>query len=181
MSKQRRCRQCGEFRDLEEYREYYNRKGSRYRTCKICERFNNRYKYLMRKEQLTPEMQNEVHMIEKLYEVQKKLGLTPPDVTKNNIADEVEDLLRKQEEELTQLEEHREHEVEAPQELQHWLEADLEGMTELQIEQVQDDLLAKFKKQTGVEPGTFRPIYDETHKQLLNQVLERLDDYVDNL
>lgn len=178
----RRCKQCGEHKNMTtEYREYYNRKGGRYRTCKSCERINNRYKYLLNKEARTEHEDTEMEKIEKLYELLRQRGLRPPEVgSKNAVLDDVEALLEKQEREIEEVV-NLDAPADTPNELQMWLRADLQTYDEDQIEEIEEQLIQKFRPQVGVDPESYAPIFDETHRVALNKVLKRLDEYVDTL
>ena len=38
-------------------------------------------------------------------------------------------------------------------------------------------LKAKYRPQTGVDKETYLPIYDDTYREVLNQILRKFDDY----
>ena len=44
-------------------------------------------------------------------------------------------------------------------------------------ETVYESLKAKYRPQIGVDKQTYLPIYDDTYKNVLNQILRRFDDY----
>jgi hypothetical protein len=72
---------------------------------------------------------------------------------------------------------------EVPDELQHWLTVDTQEWKKDNIspeylqETVYESLKAKYRPQVGVNKETFVPIYDDTFKAVLNQILRRFDDY----
>lgn len=78
----KQCIYCGEVKDEEEFRTYYNRQGSRYKHCRSCERIEARRKYLCRKSELTEAESNELRMIEDLYASRRRAGLQAPGQTK---------------------------------------------------------------------------------------------------
>lgn len=72
------CIYCGETKDEEQFREYYNRKTGRYRYCRSCERIEMRRKYLCRKTNRTDEDNKELVAINRLYDVRREAGLQAP-------------------------------------------------------------------------------------------------------
>jgi len=82
MQNVRKCKQCGEVKQLSSdfFRPYYgkNAKGF-YKVCRTCESINNRYKYLTGKgEAATQADLEEIARIEELYDTLRELGLEPP-------------------------------------------------------------------------------------------------------
>lgn len=76
-------------------------------------------------------------------------------------------------------------EMDIPRDLQRWLEMDtqsfvLAGLTPDYLQEtVYESLKAKYRPQIGTDPQTFLPIYDDTYKNVLNQILRLFDDYED--
>lgn len=72
---------------------------------------------------------------------------------------------------------------EVPDELQAWLDADpaewqaKELSPEYLQETIYESLKAKYRPQIGVDRDTYLPIYDNTYKDVLNQILRKFDDY----
>ena len=72
---------------------------------------------------------------------------------------------------------------EVPDELQAWLDADpaewqaKELSPEYLQETIYESLKAKYRPQIGVDRDTYLPIYDDTYKDVLNQILRKFDDY----
>ena len=70
-----------------------------------------------------------------------------------------------------------------PDELQAWLDADpaewqaKELSPEYLQETIYESLKAKYRPQIGVDRDTYLPIYDDTYKDVLNQILRKFDDY----
>ena len=73
--------------------------------------------------------------------------------------------------------------VNTPEELTRWLADDFTKWEELGLtpeylqETVYESLKAKYRPQTSVNKETFMPIYDDTYKDILNQILRRFDDF----
>ncbi|MNI12527.1 hypothetical protein D3C73_657120 [compost metagenome] len=65
-----------------------------------------------------------------------------------------------------------------PAPLAAWLNADL---TEFEPEYLQDEvashLLETYKPQIGADPLTFKPIYDEQYRDILQDIFKRFDEY----
>ena len=77
----KKCKQCGEHKDIEMYRPLYRAKGH-YNYCLECESVNNRYKYLRRRFQqgnITSEQVSEKTTIEEYYALLRVKGLNPPE------------------------------------------------------------------------------------------------------
>ena len=76
-------------------------------------------------------------------------------------------------------------EMDVPHDLQRWLNMDihafaLAGLTPDYLQEtVYESLKAKYRPQVGTDPQTFLPIYDDTYKPILNQILRLFDDYED--
>lgn len=74
---------------------------------------------------------------------------------------------------------------ELPDDLAGWLNSDWhewqeQGMSpEYLQETVYESLKAKYRPQTGFDHETGLPIYDDTYKKALNDILRRFDDYED--
>lgn len=68
-----------------------------------------------------------------------------------------------------------------PKDLEHWLSVDTSEWRDMSPEYLQEtvyeSLKAKYRPQTGVDPNTSLPIYDNTYRDVLNQILRRFDDY----
>lgn len=201
MSNVKRCTQCGILKDEELFRLYtYSRSkntSGRYRICKSCEAINQAYK---RAKQWLEENNNKpdvdakvvahnlviVGKTEQLYKILENKGLRLP-VTQEP-----------KEEQPTQLEQLLNYygdftpakaitpasiAMDTPDELREWLEADPQEWKENLIspeflqETIYESLKAKYRPQTGVDRSTYLPIYDDTYKDILNQILKKFDDY----
>jgi len=131
MQNVRKCKQCGEVKQLSSdfFRQYYgeNAKGF-YRVCKTCERINNRYKYLTGKgDAATQADLEEIKRIEELYDTLRELGLEPPRYgagMTSTVYSVVEELLKRKRQQAVDRKEQLEEigvEASAPTELAEWL------------------------------------------------------------
>lgn len=186
MQNVRRCKQCGEVKQLSFFRQYYGENASGYyRVCKTCERINNRYKYLKGKgDAATPADLEEIARIEELYDTLRELGLEPPRYgagATSTVHTLVEDLLQKKKSQLAEKKAQLEEvgvETDAPAELLEWLTKPLTEKPEY-YEDVYFKLREKYMPVIGTNPDA-TPKYDETYKEILDQILERFDEYEDN-
>lgn len=188
MQNVRRCKQCGEVKQLttEFFRKYYgaNAKGF-YRVCKTCESINNRYKYLTGKgNAATPADLEEITRIEELYDTLRELGLEPPRYgvgSASTVHSLVEDLLQKKMSQIAERKAQLEEvgvETATPTELLDWLTRPLTEEPEY-YEDVYFKLREKYMPVIGISSEGVRQ-HDETHKEIMDQILERFDDYEDN-
>lgn len=187
----RKCRQCGEIKQETEFRQYYGetrtgKERGRYRTCKACESINTRYKYLCKKQakgKASERELQELDKIEQLYDLLRAKGLKPPATReRSTVLSLVDELLEKHSASVVEIEVDDGEQViaAAPQELLDWLNADLSQYDPAYLQDVvADELIKKYRPQVGVDPNTYKPIYDDTHRDLLNKVLERFDEYED--
>ena len=73
--------------------------------------------------------------------------------------------------------------INMPDELKEWLNSEMSVWSEAGIspeylqETVYESLKAKYRPQIGVDKETYLPIYDDTYKTVLNDILKRFDDY----
>lgn len=170
----RRCRQCGETKDINSFRRYYNRSSGHYRTCKACERINARYKYLSCKDKLSEAEEKEQIAIEDLYMHQESVGLRPPTTRhRSSVMDEVAKQLCAVEN-LPKLD----IPASAPFELTRWLTEDLAGRTPDDNDRLYDVLYEKYRPIIGTSDEML-PIHDNTYRVVLSQILERFDRYED--
>ena len=76
---------------------------------------------------------------------------------------------------------------EVPDELQHWLETDMDEWLEADLspeflqETIYESLKAKYRPQKGIDRERFIPIYDDTYRDVLNMILRRFDEYEEKL
>lgn len=83
------CIYCGETKDINNFRPYYNRKTGHYTYCRSCEQIEKRRKYLIRKVELTDVETVELMKINKLYEVRRRAGLQSPGQARFGVLDQV--------------------------------------------------------------------------------------------
>ena len=182
MQNVRRCKQCGEVKQLssEFCRKYYgeNARGF-YRVCKVCESINNRYKYLTGKgDAATQADLEEIARIEELYDTLRELGLEPPRYgagSVSTVSSLVEDLLQKK---MQQQAAYKKEQFGVPTELAEWLSMPLTEEPEY-YEDVYFKLREKYMPVIGTNPDATLK-YDETYKDILEAILERFDKYEDN-
>lgn len=157
----KKCKQCGEVKPLAEFRKYYHANG-RYTKCKSCERINSREKYLSSKAKLNDKEQAELDTIHQIWVYQRNRGLTPPRTRGALKLDEMLADLKK---------------PELPFDLRDTLYGELHQDPEFYYDLYDEYLLPKYRPVVGIDPETNLPKYDETYKDVLNQILKRIDDY----
>lgn len=174
------CKQCGELKPIEQFRKYYGgRKGS-YNTCKVCEKINARAKYLRSKgDSMSFEEGEELSKIEKLYEVQRAAGLQPPrrDAERNKpLVDSLDDMIAKYNTKVSLVAADAESRP-VPADIQVWLTCELTEEPDYYLDEVYEELKAKYRPQVSIDTATMQPIYDDTYKDALDKVLERFYEY----
>ena len=185
MQNVRKCKQCGEVKQLSSdfFRPYYgkNARGF-YRVCKTCESINNRYKYLTGKgDAATQADLEEIRRIEELYDTLRELGLEPPRYgagASSTVYSVVEELLKRKRQQAAEKKEQFGVEADVPTELAEWLTRPLTEKPEY-YEDVYFKLREKYMPVVGTNPDA-TPKYDETYKEIMDQILERFDEYEDN-
>lgn len=176
------CKQCGELKPIEQFRKYYGNRKGYYKTCKSCEKINSREKYLRNKRSLTIEEYDECDKIHKLYDLQRKAGLQPPRSDSGRsvpITESLDDMISKYEEH-TKVVQAPTLNKPAPAELLRWLTEPLTEEPEYYQEEVYDELKAKYRPQIRIDTATMLPVYDDTYKDVLDQISDRFDEYEDN-
>lgn len=170
----KRCIQCGVLKDISVFRPYYNGKHGRQKRCDVCERINNRYKYLKAKDALNKDQVDELVALTELFTLQKSRGLKPPAFNKRNtVLPLVTDM-------LDSLRSAIEIPEDIPTELSEWLTCDLASHTVTELDEVIDTLTAKYRPIVGFNDETNVPIYDDTHRSVLNTIIERFEVYEDS-
>lgn len=177
------CKQCGELKPATQYRKYYGgRKGS-YNTCKFCEKVNSREKYLSHKENPTPEDLQELEKIYVLWKHQAALGLTPPKVAQGRsvpLADSLDSLIDTYAQRVTELAPITHGNTAPPAELIKWLTEELTEEPDYYLDEVYEELQAKYRPQLRIDPATLLPVYDDTYRETLQQIIARFDAYEDS-
>lgn len=175
------CKQCGELKPIEQYRKYYGGRKGHYNTCKVCEKINARAKYLRNKgESMDYTEEAELQKIEKLYEVQRAAGLQPPSSGERSkpLVDSLDDMIAKYTDMnvIASVDTGVEQKP-APADLQLWLKCDLHEEPDYYLDEVYEELKAKYRPQLRIDTATMQPIYDDTYKDTLDKILERFYEY----
>ena len=204
MSDVKRCVQCGLLKEEDAFRKYTysleNDTKGRYRICKSCEAINTAYRRakqymvdhpldMFRTKPGIPaydvyyKMKCITEKTEQLYNTLEARGLRIPTVNlpkQEDSLDNIESLLAfYKEDPITTVMPTEE----VPDELLRWLNMDKQEWKDNNLspeylqETIYESLKAKYRPQTGVNKETFIPIYDDTYKAVLNQILRRFDDY----
>ena len=202
----RQCGMLKDVEDFRKYTySRVNDTEGRYSTCKSCESINTRLTKLEKniadvEERMCTEFldmskynawQNERDDILKLYDALESRGLHTPRVGKAPAESapatslQVSKLLEFYDEKPSQCVQTYIPPVdqEVPAELSRWLAGTPEeweeaGMSpEYLQETIYESLKAKYRRQTGVDQNTYLPIYDDSFKSILNDILRLFDDY----
>ena len=178
------CKQCGELKPITQFRRYYGGRRGTYTMCKACERINSREKYLQSKRPMLTEQETmELAKIHFLWDEQIKLGLQPPsrEGRRASLNNELDDMLAKYSGMAKEIAQSTPATTEqAPYELTRWLTERLEKEPDYYLDEVYDNLLATFRPCTGIDRTTMMPQYDNTHKEILDRILERFNEYEDS-
>ena len=177
------CKQCGELKPIEQFRKYYGGRKGHYNTCKSCEKINARMKYLRAKGDLsrTDAEHSELLKIYQLYEAQRAAGLQPPREGGNRntpLVDSLDDMIAKYKP-VKPSNTATSTQSFVPAELQTWLKCELTEEPDYYIDEVHDNLKAKYRPQLYIDKETMQPVYDDTYKDVLEQVLNRFYEYED--
>ena len=201
MADVKRCVQCGLLKNADMFRKYtYSRQHGtegRYRICKACEATNAAYR---RAKQLiqtqvpdtleaalrVEQARETIVKTERLYDVLRSRGLrVPTDKTppQSNTHANIDTLLAFYAADAPATLTAIAAPIDIPDELDHWLNVDTQEWLDSAIspeylqETVYESLKAKYRPQTGIDKNTYLPIYDDTYRSILNQILRRFDDY----
>ena len=180
------CKQCGELKPIEQFRKYYGNRKGYYKTCKSCEKINSREKYLRQKgDELSYEEEAELDKIHHLYELQREAGLQPPRTDSGRsvpITEGLDDLIDRYEKRAEALPVATQPKMfkAVPPELIMWLSEPLTEEPEYYQEKVYDELRTKYRPQVSIDAESMLPIYDDTYKEILDQISDRFDEYEDN-
>lgn len=196
MVKTKVCKQCGKMKPLEAFRTYYGNRTGTYNTCLSCEKINTREKYLRKKSNYNAISDSEAEELEKihiLYKAQRAAGLQPPRLQEknNSLADKLDDMITlysKQEADLA-AEAERSPETSPlspatdtefiPAELQMWRTKELTCEPEYYQDTIYELLREKFRPIKEIDQKTMMPVYDNTYKYILDEILTRFDAYED--
>lgn len=179
------CKQCGELKPIEQFRKYYGGRKGTYTICKTCEKINSRAKYLVAKgDALSSTEEVELDKIHELWNAQRLAGLQPPREgagRKVPITESLDDMIDKYKQQAEVVQEV----VQAvgtpgiPAELGKWLTEPLTEEPEYYQDEVYEQLRAKYRPKTKIDPDTMLPMYDDTYLPVLEKILSRFDDYED--
>lgn len=193
------CSQCGEYHPKSNHRKYFpsQTKGedrdSYYKQCKRCERINKRYIYLLKKDNKTEQDSRDISITETLYKELQARGFEVPSigkghkpkdesalallnkVTNGKITGEV--VMAPYSEAAKKIDDKFKG---SPQELISMLYRDLHGCEPEALYQQYDALYTKYAPQIGIDDN-YIPIHDQTHKEVLQQILKRIEEYEDGL
>lgn len=180
------CRQCGEIKPVEQFRKYYGGRKGTYSTCKFCEKINSREKYLSHKYDegtISEEDALELYKIQRLWDFQKQLGLRPPRFSAGRsvpIAESLDSMIDRY---GARAEAVANVPIQAgnapPAELLKWLIEPLTKEPEYYQDDVYNTLRDQFRPQLSVDQKTMLPVYDDTFKDVLEQIAARFDEYED--
>lgn len=180
------CKQCGELKPISQFRQYYGGRRGTYKMCKACERINSREKYLSSKEFRSTEEEAELAKIHALYDCQVKVGLQPPvkQGRRKPLTEDLNDMIQKYAAmSVTVVNDtpNADTVVDAtPYELTRWLTEALDKEPDYYLDEVYEDLKAKYRPCTGINKATMMPEYDNKYKDVLDRILERFNDYEDS-
>ena len=188
------------------FRPYTHSRGksepSRYRICRDCESINTTYRRA--REQLdkgglslaeSSQLSETVSKILQLYRALEAKGLQVPEYgskKKKPAAETAVDKLlafygQQPQEQARQSTVDIPMEIDIPEDLNIWLTQDVNEWIEKGLspeylqETVYESLKAKYRPQLGYDSERGLPIYDDTFKDVLNQILRRFDDYEDSM
>lgn len=177
------CKQCGELKPIEQFRKYYGGRKGHYNTCKLCEKINARAKYLKSKgDSMTFQEGAELDKIYKLYEAQRAAGLQPPregGVRNTPLVDSLDDMIAKYKPVITTEPFDDSEPRFIPADLQLWLKCELTEDPDYYLDEVYEELKAKYRPQLRIDTVTMQPIYDDTYKDVLEAILDRFYKYED--
>ena len=175
------CKQCGELKPLEQFRNYYGGRKGTYTICKSCEKINARAKYLRRKgDEISEAEASELSKIEQLYEAQRAAGLQPPNSDNGRskpVTGSLDDMISKYTNMaiMQSVDEGREVPT-APAELQKWLTEPLTEEPDYYLDEVYEELKNTYRPLLSITRDR-QPVYDDTYKGVLEQILTRFYEY----
>lgn len=173
------CKQCGELKPISQFRQYYGGRKGTYTMCRQCERINSREKYLTAKLELDDAERVELDKIHKLYDCQRKLGLQPPSSRgrTKTISDTLDSMLDKYAGFIDK--QQYEPPKDTPEGLAKWLRVPLDREPDYYLDTIYDKLREQYRPVLRIDNETLMPVYDESHKAVLDRILERFNAYED--
>lgn len=179
------CKQCGEIKPVSQFRKYYGGRKGTYKTCKMCEKINSRAKYLMNKGEACSDADIiELKKIQTLWEAQRAAGLQPPRENAGRalpLVESLDDMISKYTQQAEELQEiiQTAKTSEVPAELSRWLTEPLTDEPEYYQDVVYEELKAKYRPKAKIDKNTMLPVYDDTYKTILDEILDRFYAYED--
>ena len=179
------CRQCGEVKPIEQFRKYYGGRQGTYTLCMQCERINSRAKYLEKKANKSRAEENELSKIYLLYDAQRACGLRPPRREagrRKELVDNLDSLIQTYTAKANAV---KKAPVEldtegTPAELLQWLTCELTKEPGYYLDEVYEALKKIYKPVLRIDTETLLPVYDETHADVLDAILNRFNNYEDS-
>lgn len=182
----KQCKQCGEIKPIEQFRQYYGGRKGTYTVCKMCEKINSRAKYIERKgETVTSAESEELNKIYRLYDAQRACGLQPPrreSGRNTKLVDNLDSLIASYTARANQYTEsvNELDTAQTPPELLEWLTKELTEDPEYYLDEVYEVLKNKYRPALRIDAATLLPVYDDTHKTVLDKILARFNEFEDS-
>lgn len=180
------CKQCGEIKPIEQFRKYYGGRKGTYTICRSCEKINSRAKYIEKKGQAATSAElSELDKIYRLYDAQRACGLQPPrrsEGRRTSLVEDLDNMIEKYTKKANVAPESLStFDTEAtPPELLQWLSAELTEEPDYYIDEVYEGLLEKYRPTLRIDQDSMLPVYDCTHAQVLDSILDRFNKYEDD-
>lgn len=185
MNNYKPCKQCGEIKPIEQFRKYYGGRKGHYTTCKTCEKINSRAKYLTNKGDKCSEAElAELAKIHELWDAQRAAGLQPPRENAGRalpLVESLDDMISKYTQQAEELQEiiQTAKTSDVPAELSKWLTEPLTDEPEYYQDVVYEELKVKYRPKAKIDKNTMLPVYDDTYKTILDEILDRFYAYED--
>lgn len=179
------CKQCGEIKPLEQFRNYYAGRRGKYTICSTCEKINGRAKYLIRKgDKCTEKDSEELSKIYELWNIQRQAGLQPPkerNESKLSVPVYVDNMIEKLRNDMAEISALAGEDLTGvPPELAKWLTEPLSEHPDYYLDTVYESLCKTYRPILKIEAKNLDPEYDETHKGTLGKILDRFYNYEDS-
>lgn len=180
----KQCRQCGEIKPLDQFRQYYGGRQGTYTMCRSCERINSRAKYLEKKDTRSKLEDLELNKIYQLYDAQRACGFRPPRREagrKDTVVEDLDAMIKTYTDRANIVKQSPDvlDTTGTPPELLQWLSCELSHDPDYYLDDIYEALKAKYKPVLRIDSTTLLPIYDETHAAVLEAILNRFNDYED--
>lgn len=181
----KQCRQCGEIKPIEQFRQYYGGRKGTYTICRSCEKINSRAKYIEKKGLNATEVEKvELNKIYRLYDAQRACGLRPPrreEGRSNTLVDNLDALISVYENKANVVSQSADtlDTSATPPELLEWLSCELTEEPDYYLDEIYEELKAKYRPVVRIDPDSLLPVHEEAHSMVLEQILERFNKYED--